>query len=67
MLKKIAKDAKKFGYEFDKDELGQALDEINQQGAFLDVEVDAADLYAMVGQGAMQACKAESLHDADNP
>ena len=40
-VKKIAKDAKKVGNEFDKDELGQALDEMNQQGAFLDVEADA--------------------------
>ena len=50
-VKKIAKDAKKVGYEFDKDELGQALDEMNQQGAFIDVEADAAALDAMVGQG----------------
>jgi hypothetical protein len=50
-VKKIAKDAKKVGYEFDKDELGEALDEMNQQGAFIDVEADAAALDAMVGQG----------------
>ena len=50
-VKKIAKDAKKVGYEFDKDELAQALDEMNQQGAFIDVEADAAALDAMVGQG----------------
>ena len=52
-VKKIAKDAKKVGYEFDKDELGQALDEMNQQGAFFDVEADAAALDAMVGQDAI--------------
>ena len=52
-VKKIAKDAKKVGYEFDKDELAQALDEMNQQGAFIDVEADAAALDAMVGQGAI--------------
>ena len=50
-VKKIAKDAKKVGYEFDNDELGQALGEMNQQGAFFDVEIDAAALDAMVGQG----------------
>ena len=52
-VKKIAKDAKKAGYEFDKDELAQALDEMNQQGAFIDVEADAAALDAMVGNGAI--------------
>ena len=52
-VKKIAKDAKKVGYEFDKDELAQALDEMNQQGAFIDVEADAAALDAMVGNGAI--------------
>ena len=53
-VKKIAKHAKKVGYEFDKDELAQALDEMNQQGAFIDVEADAAALDAMVGQGAIE-------------
>ena len=52
-VKKIAKHAKKVGYEFDKDELAQALDEMNQQGAFIDVEADAAALDAMVGNGAI--------------
>ena len=56
-VKKIAKDAKKVGYEFDKDELGQALDEMNQQGAFFDVEADAAALDAMVGQGAIESAR----------
>ena len=52
-VKKIAKDAEKVGYYFNKYELAQALDEMNQQGAFFDVEADAAALDAMVGQGAI--------------
>jgi hypothetical protein len=61
-VKKIAKDAKKVGYEFDNDELGQALDEMNQQGAFFDVELDAAALDAMVGQGGAIGTRAQSAY-----
>ena len=50
-LKRISKTAKKEGYSFDKDELGAALDEMNQSGAFINVEVDDASLDALLGTG----------------
>ena len=50
-LKRIVKAGKKEGYSFDKDELGAALDEMDQAGAFVSVEVDDASLDALVGGG----------------
>ena len=50
-LKSIAKVGKKEGYKFDKKELGAALDEMNDSGAFFDVELDDAALAALMGQG----------------
>ena len=53
-LKSIRKAAKKDGYLFDKDELGDALDEMNDAGAFSDIELDAAALNALLNSGGMK-------------
>ena len=50
-LKSIKKAAKKEGYLFDKDELADALDEMDQAGAFVSVELDDASLEALLGSG----------------
>ena len=49
--KRIVKAGKKEGYSFDKDELGAGLDEMDQAGAFVSVEVDDASLDALLGTG----------------
>ena len=53
-LKSIAKAGKKEGYKFDKAELGAALDEMNDAGAFSDVELDDAVLASLMGMGGAQ-------------
>ena len=53
-LKSIAKAGKKEGYKFDKAELATALDEMNDAGAFFDVELDDAALAALMGMGGEQ-------------
>ena len=53
-LKSIAKAGKKEGYNFDKAELGEALDEMNDAGAFFDVELDDAALASLMGMGGAQ-------------
>ena len=53
-LKSIAKAGKKEGYQFDKAELGEALDEMNDAGAFFDVELDDAALATLMGMGGAQ-------------
>ncbi|QNI98444.1 hypothetical protein [Synechococcus sp. RS9902] len=53
-LKSIVKTGKKEGYKFDKKELGAALDDMNQAGAFNDVELDDAALATLMGQGGNQ-------------
>ena len=50
-LKSITKAGKKEGYKLDKKELGAALDEMNDAGAFLDVELDDAALATLMGMG----------------
>ena len=50
-LKSIRKSAKKEGYLFDKDELAEALNEMDQAGAFVTVELDDASLEALLGSG----------------
>ena len=50
-LKSIKKAAKNEGYLFDKDELADALNEMDQAGAFVSVEVDDASLDALLGTG----------------
>jgi hypothetical protein len=53
-LKSIAKAGKKEGYKFDKKELGAALDEMNDAGAFSSVELDDAVLASLMGMGGEQ-------------
>ena len=53
-LKSIAKAGKKEGYKFDKKELGAALDEMDDAGAFSDVELDDAALASLMGMGGAQ-------------
>ena len=48
-LRSINKAAKKEGYVFDKDELADALDEMDKSGAFISVEVDDAAMDALTG------------------
>ena len=52
-LKSIAKVGKKEGYQFDKVELGAALDEMNQGGACVDIELDVSAMEALCSQGGM--------------
>ena len=53
-LKSINKAAKKEGYSFDKDELGAALDEMDQAGAFSSVELDDSAMATLLGMGGEQ-------------
>ena len=53
-LKSIAKAGKKEGYKFDNAELGEALDEMNDAGAFSSVELDDAALTTLMGMGGEQ-------------
>ena len=48
-IERIRKAAKKEGYLFDKAELGDALNEMNQAGAFVDIELDDAALASLLG------------------
>ena len=48
-IKRIRKAAKKEGYSFDKAELGDALNEMDQAGEFFDVELDDAALASLLG------------------
>ena len=54
-LKRIVKAGKKEGYSFDKDELGAALDEMDQAGAFSSVEIDDSAMATLLGMGGEQA------------
>ena len=57
-LKSIAKAGKKEGYKFDKKELGAALDEMDDAGAFSSVELDDSALTALMGMGGeQQSCR----------
>ena len=53
-LKRVIKDGKKVGYVFDRDELAEELDEMNQGGSFSDIELDAAAMEALFSQGGEQ-------------
>ena len=60
-IKSISKAAKKEGYSFDKAELGDALNEMNQAGEFFDVELDDAALASLLGSGgALQQASLET-------
>ena len=46
-LKRVIKDGKKEGYVFERDELAKELDEMNNGGAFDDIELDAVAMQAL--------------------
>ncbi len=48
-LESIRKAGKKEGYSFDKDELADALNEMDQAGAFIDIEFDDAAMALLLG------------------
>ena len=50
-LKRIVKAGKKEGYSFDKDELADALNQMDQAGEFFDVELDDAALASLLNSG----------------
>jgi len=56
-LKRVIKDGKKEGYVFDRDELAEELDEMNNGGAFKDIELDAAAMEVLFSQGGEQEKK----------
>ena len=53
-LKSIARAGKKEGYKFNKTDLGRALDEMDDAGAFSDIELDDSALTALMGMGGAQ-------------
>ena len=53
-LKRVIKDGKKEGYVFDRDELAEELEEMNNDGAFTDIELDAAAMEALFSRGGEQ-------------
>ena len=53
-LKRVIKDGKKEGYVFDRDELAEELEEMDESGAFTDIELDAAAMEALFSQGGEQ-------------
>ena len=59
-LKRVMKDGKKVGYVFDRDELAEELDEMNQGGAFSDIELDAAAMEILFAQGSEQEQKGKA-------
>ncbi|AII43052.1 hypothetical protein KR100_06695 [Synechococcus sp. KORDI-100] len=55
-LKRVIKDGKKEGYVFDRDELAEELDEMNNGGAFDDIELDAVAMQSLFSQGGKMEC-----------
>ena len=53
-LKCLVKDGKKEGYVFDRDELAEELDEMNNGGAFDDIELDAVAMQSLFSRGGEQ-------------
>ena len=53
-LKRVIKDGKKEGYVFERDELADELDEMNNGGAFDDIELDAVAMQSLFSQGGEQ-------------
>ena len=56
-LKRVIKDGKKEGYVFDRDELAEELDEMNNGGAFDDIELDAVAMQSLFSRGGEQEQK----------
>ena len=50
-LKRVIKDGKKVGYDFDRAELADALEEMDKGGAFIDIELDASAIELISSQG----------------
>ena len=50
-LKRVIKDGKKVGYDFDRDELADALEEMDKGGEFIDIELDASAIELISSQG----------------
>ena len=61
-LKSIIQVSKKEGYKFDKKELGIALEEMDDAGAFSDIELDDAALATLMGQGGNQQQEHQVQH-----
>ena len=53
-LKRVIKDGKKEGYVFERDELAKELDEMNNGGAFDDIELDAVAMQSLFSRGGEQ-------------
>ena len=53
-LKRVIKDGKKEGYVFERDELAEELDEMNNGGAFDDIELDAVAMQSLFSRGGEQ-------------
>ena len=53
-LKRVMKDGKKEGYVFERDELAKELDEMNNGGAFDDIELDAVAMQSLFSRGGEQ-------------
>ena len=64
-LKSIAKAGKKEGYKFDKVELGAALDEMDDAGAFSDIELNDAALASLLGMVGEQLQRGNGRGGAD--
>ena len=59
-LKRVMKDGKKDGYIFDRDELAEELVEMNNGGAFADIELDAVALQSLFSRGGEQEQQGEA-------
>ncbi|WP_028951695.1 hypothetical protein [Synechococcus sp. CC9616] len=53
-LKRVISDGKKGGYDFDRNERADELDEMNNGRAFTDIELDEAALEVLFAQGGEQ-------------
>ena len=62
-LKRVNKDGKKEGYVFDRDERVDELEEMNNGGAFTDIELDAAAMEVLLAQGGEQEQKGMRVAD----
>ena len=53
-LKRVISDGKKGGYGFDRNERADELDEMNNDGAFDDIELDAVAMQSLFSRGGEQ-------------
>ena len=59
-LKRVISDSKKGGYGVDRNERADELDEMNNGGAFTDIELDAAAMEVLFAQGREQEQKGKA-------